>query len=114
MIPPRMLAAALAGTLLAFAGVPQAQARILSQWVQLGPDGSASVRVITEDACPSVSFDGRGVPMSVRGHPTLVRGGPNEVHVSEHGTRSLPAPARDGVTPGEPPAGFPRKEPDPA
>ena len=46
-----------------------AQARILSQWVQLGPDGSASVRAITEDTCPAVTFDGRSVPMSVRAEP---------------------------------------------
>jgi len=69
MILPRMLAAAVAAALLGFAALPQAQARILSQWVQLGPDGSASVRAITEDACPTVSFDGRGVPMSVRAEP---------------------------------------------
>jgi len=60
MTLPRMLAAALAAPLFGFAALPPAQARILSQWVQLGPDGSASVRVITEDACPSVSFDGIG------------------------------------------------------
>jgi hypothetical protein len=47
-----------------------AQAKILSQWVQLGPDGTASVRAITEDACPSVIFDGRPVAMSVRAEPT--------------------------------------------
>ena len=46
-----------------------AQARILSQWVQLGPDGGASVRAITEDACPAVTFDGKSVPMSVRAEP---------------------------------------------
>ena len=69
MILTRMLAAALAAALAGFAALPQAQARILSQWVELGPDGSASVRAITEDACPTVSFDGRGVPMSVRAEP---------------------------------------------
>jgi hypothetical protein len=51
------------------AALPQAQAKILAQWVQLGPDGTASVRVVTEDACPSVSFDGTAVPMSVRSEP---------------------------------------------
>jgi hypothetical protein len=69
MILTRMLAAALAAALAGFAALPQAQARILSQWVELGPDGSASVRAITEDACPTVSFDGRAVPMSVRSEP---------------------------------------------
>src|SRR5208282_5261707 len=33
----------------------------------------------------------------------LVRGALNEVGTSEHGTHPLPAPARDGATPGEPP-----------
>jgi len=41
---------------------------------------------------------------------TLVRGGLNEVRASEHGTRPLSAPARDGATPGEPPIDSPRKE----
>src|ERR1700751_1561069 len=49
---------------------PTAQAKILSQWVQLGPDGTASVRAITEDACPSVIFDGQPVAMGVRAEPT--------------------------------------------
>jgi hypothetical protein len=43
---------------------------------------------------------------------TLIRGGLNEVRTSEHGTRPLPAPARDGATPGEPPARFSRNEPN--
>jgi hypothetical protein len=38
---------------------------------------------------------------------TLVRGGLNEVRVSEHGTRPLPAPARNEVTPSQPPANLP-------
>jgi len=69
MTLPRKLATALAAALFGFAALPQAQARILSQWVQLGPDGGASVRAITEDACPTVSFDGRPTPMSVRSEP---------------------------------------------
>ena len=51
------------------AALPQAQAKILAQWAQLGPDGSSSVRAITEDACPSVTFDGATVPMNVRSEP---------------------------------------------
>jgi hypothetical protein len=46
-----------------------ASAAILAQWVQLGPDTSASVRVITDGACPSVQFDGAAVPMAVRAEP---------------------------------------------
>jgi hypothetical protein len=55
--------------LLNFAPLQNAEAKILAQWVQLGPDGTSSVRVITEDACPSIAFDGRLVPMSVRAEP---------------------------------------------
>jgi hypothetical protein len=49
--------------------VQNAEAKILAQWVQVGPDGNSSVRAITEDACPSVTFDGKPVPMSVRSEP---------------------------------------------
>jgi hypothetical protein len=42
---------------------------------------------------------------------TLIRGGLNEVRTSVHGTRPMPAPARDGATPGEPRIGSPGKEP---
>src|SRR5258707_5751574 len=61
--------AAVATALLGLAPLQDAQAKILSQWVEMGPDGNASVRIITEDACPSVTFDGRPVPMSVRAEP---------------------------------------------
>ena len=46
-----------------------AAAKILSQWVQLGADGSSSVRAITDQACPSVVFDGVAVAMNVRSEP---------------------------------------------
>jgi hypothetical protein len=59
----------LAAVAVALAPAPHAQAKILAQWVQLGPDGSASARVITEDACPSITFDGRNVAMGVRAEP---------------------------------------------
>ena len=45
------------------------QARVLSQWVELGPDGTSNVRAITDDACPSVLFDGAPTPMAVRSAP---------------------------------------------
>jgi hypothetical protein len=64
----RALAALATTTLLSLA--PQnADARILAQWVELGTDGNSSVRAITEDACPSIAFDGKSVPMSVRAEP---------------------------------------------
>jgi hypothetical protein len=52
-----------------FLALPQAHAKILAQWVELGPDGSSSVRAITDEACPSVSFDGTAVGMNVRSEP---------------------------------------------
>jgi Calcineurin-like phosphoesterase len=51
------------------AGPAQAEAKILAQWVELGPDGSSSARAITEDACPAVIFDGTAVAMSIRSDP---------------------------------------------
>jgi Calcineurin-like phosphoesterase len=56
-------------TLSGAAALQRAQAKILAQWVQLGADGGSSVRAITDDACPSVTFDGTAVPMGVRSEP---------------------------------------------
>jgi Calcineurin-like phosphoesterase len=47
----------------------RADAKVLSQWVEFGANGTASVRAITDDACPAVTFDGTAVPMSVRSEP---------------------------------------------
>jgi hypothetical protein len=63
------LCAAVAVAVLALLGIGNVQARVLSQWVELGPDGSSSVRAITDDACPSVLFDGTPTPMAVRAAP---------------------------------------------
>jgi hypothetical protein len=49
--------------------MPQAEAKILAQWVQLGPDGTSSMRAITDEACPSVTIDGAAVPMNLRSEP---------------------------------------------
>jgi hypothetical protein len=56
--------------ILAFVPAP-AQARIIAQWVQLGPDGAASVRAITDDpgSCPQVIFDGVPAQMQLRAAP---------------------------------------------
>ena len=43
------------------AALQQAQCKVLVQWVKLGANGSSSVRAITDDACPSVMFDGTAV-----------------------------------------------------
>ena len=65
----RTVLAAIVAAATMLAALPQAQAKILAQWVELGADGTSSVRAITEDACPSVTFDGTAVPMSVRSEP---------------------------------------------
>ncbi len=50
--------------------LPQpAQAKVLAQWVELGPDGSVSARAITDGACPAAMFDGAEAPMTVRSDP---------------------------------------------
>jgi hypothetical protein len=45
------------------------QAKVYAQWVQLGPDGAASARAITDAACPAVVFDGISVAMGARSEP---------------------------------------------
>jgi hypothetical protein len=65
----RALLVAIVAAAMALVAAPQAQAKILAQWVELGPDGTSSVRAITEDACPSVTFDGTAVPVNVRSEP---------------------------------------------
>jgi hypothetical protein len=55
--------------LLSCTALQAADAKVLSQWVELGANGTASVRAITDDACPAVTFDGTAVVMSVRSDP---------------------------------------------
>jgi hypothetical protein len=61
--------AAVLAALLLTAPVGASQAKIYAQWVQLGPDGTASARAVTDEACPAVIFDGVSVTMSVRSEP---------------------------------------------
>jgi predicted phosphodiesterase len=63
------LYAAAAVAVLGVLAIGSTQARVLSQWVELGPDGASSVRAIADDACPSVLFDGAPTPMAVRSEP---------------------------------------------
>jgi len=74
--------------------LPQAQSRILAQWVQLGPDGAASVRAIVDDACPAVSFDGTAVRMAVRSEPGQSFGG---VKPAQFGVRGCETAVPGGV-----------------
>jgi hypothetical protein len=41
----------------------------------LGPDGTSSVRVITDDVCPIVTFDGKAFAMDSRAEPSQNFGG---------------------------------------
>ena len=45
------------------------EAKVLAQWVQLGADGGASVRAVTDGTCPQIMFDGVATPMAVRARP---------------------------------------------
>ena len=45
------------------------EAKVLAQWVQLGADGAASVRAVTDGTCPKILFDGVATPMAVRARP---------------------------------------------
>jgi predicted phosphodiesterase len=65
----RRFVAVLTVAVLGWLAIASAQARVLSQWVELGPDGSSTVRAIADDACPSVSFDGAPTAMAVRSAP---------------------------------------------
>jgi len=65
----RFHAIAIAVAVLQPAVTERAAARIWAQWVQLGPNGTASVRVITDEACPAVTFDAMVSAMSVRAEP---------------------------------------------
>lgn len=89
-----------------------AAAATLSQWVQLGPDGTASVRAITNDAsCPAVTFDGTNVALRTRSEPGQKFGNvPDatfDVRVCE---ADVPTGAREGTLDGKP---LPMPKPNP-
>ena len=54
---------------IACASPDTARGEIFAQWVQLGPDSSASARVITDATCPDIQFDGVATAMRVRAEP---------------------------------------------
>jgi hypothetical protein len=99
----RVLSNVVLATLLASAAVPQAQAKILAQWVQLGPDGNSTVRAISDDACPSVIFDGNAVPMNVRSEPTTKFDGVKPAQFSVRGCEvAVPVGSFTAVLDGKP------------
>jgi len=82
----------------------QAQARILAQWVELGPDGSSSARAITDDAaCPAVIFDGVTAPMATRAAPGQNFGNVKQAAFPVRGCEvAVPAGALAGTLDGKP------------
>jgi hypothetical protein len=52
--------------LLGGAAQHRANAQTLFQWVQVGPEGTLVVRVVTDNACPNVLFDGREIATNLR------------------------------------------------
>jgi calcineurin-like phosphoesterase family protein len=99
----RHLSNVVLAALLASAAVQQAQAKILAQWVQLGPDGSSSVRAISDDACPSVIVDGNAVAMNVRSEPTQKFDGVKPAQFAVRGCEiAVPAGAFTAMLDGKP------------
>ena len=100
------------GTALLLTPPPQAQAKILAQWVELGPDGSASARAITDDAaCPAVLFDGVAAPMVTRSAPEQKFGNVKQASFPVRGCEvAIPAGAVSGLLDGRP---LPMPRPNP-
>ena len=49
----------IAALLVGLTGFTGAQGAVLAQWVQVGADGAATVRAISDGECPQVVFDGK-------------------------------------------------------
>lgn len=101
----------IAAALVVLATAPPAQAKILAQWVELGPDGGSSVRAITDDACPAVIFDGTAVAMRVRSAPGQNFGGVKPAQFPVRGCEvAVPSAAVTATLDGKP---LPLARPDP-
>jgi Calcineurin-like phosphoesterase len=97
--------------LLGSAMLQQADAKIFAQWVELGPDGSSSVRAITDAACPSVTFDGTTAAMTVRSEPTQKFGGVKPAQFAVRGCEAaVPTGAVTAMLDGKP---LPLPKPNP-
>jgi hypothetical protein len=73
-----------------------ADAKILAQWTEIEPDGASSIRAITDDTCPTVSFDGVAIQMNVRSDPTQKFGNIKPAQFPVRGCE-VPVPAGAGV-----------------
>ena len=77
-----------------FAALEQAHCKILAQWVEIGANGGSSVRAISDEACPSVVFDGTSVQMNIRSDPAQTFGGVKPAQFPVRGCEvSVPAGA---------------------
>ena len=90
---------------------PQAQAKILAQWVELGPDGTSSARAITDEACPSVTIDGAAMPMTVRSEPGQSFGGVKAAQFPVRGCELAVPPGAVSAILGGKPLPLPRPNP---
>jgi len=99
--------------LLVSATSPQpVQAKVLSQWVELGPDGSSSARAIIDDAsCPSVIFDGTTVPMTTRSDPSARFGNVKPTQFAVRSCEAAVPPAAVAATLNGKPLPLPRANP---
>ena len=89
--------------LLSFAALHAADAKVLSQWVEYGANGTASARAITDDACPAIIFDGTAVPMSVRSEPSQQVGNVKPAQFAVRGCEAaVPAGAITATIEGKP------------
>jgi hypothetical protein len=93
------IVSASAAVALAALALPHAEARIFAQWVQLGPDGTSSARAITDEAsCPSVTFDGTSVAMTVRSAPEQTFGNVKEAKFPVRGCEAAVPPGTREAT----------------
>jgi hypothetical protein len=102
-------AAAIAGFVFSSAA---AQAKILAQWVQLGPDGTVSARAITDEAaCPTVMFDGTAVAMVTRSAPEQAFGNVKQATFSVRGCETAVPPGTRAALLDNTPLPVPKPDP---
>jgi Calcineurin-like phosphoesterase len=88
-----------------------AQGKVLAQWVQLGADGNAGVRAVTDGACPQVVFDGIATAMTKRSEPQTKFGNVKSAIFPVTGCEvSVPRGAVTGIVAGQALA-LPRPDP---
>jgi len=88
-----------------------AEAATLAAWVQLGPRGEVSARVITNDsACPTLRMDGAPLPMKARSDPEAVLAGVSKASFPVRGCEAVIAPGAQALLLDDRPLPLPRRE----